>query len=203
LLSNFEDGFWDLYWGLLLIGFGVSPVLEELGILKPINFIIFPLFAFAVLFIGKKLVTVPRIGRIKFGSKRISNQIKLFVIGTILFIISTIFFVLVKNTYLDTSKEGVMAALTAPFGYALFFIICISVIAYFMEFNRLYFYAFLFGISILLAEALYFVFGEPLDALVAFSITSIPILINGTILLYKFLKKYSTSEMEVSHVNNN
>lgn len=202
-LSNFEDGFWDLYWGLLLLGFGVSPVLEELGVLKPFNFIIFPLLAFAVLFLGKKFITVPRMGMIKFGSKRISKQIKLFFIGIILFNISTIFFILVKKTYLGTSWKGLMSGIIAPIGYAVFFIICISVIAYFMEYSRLYFYAFLFGISIPLAEALYFAFGEPLDALVAFSITSMPILITGIILLYKFLQKYLMYEVEVTHVNNN
>ena len=83
-----------------------------------------------------------------------------------------------------------MAGLASPIGFALFFILAISVIAYFMEFRRLYFYAFLFGISIPLAEALYFFVGEPLDALIAFSVTSLPILITGIVLFTKFIHKY-------------
>ena len=32
--ANFQDGIWDIYWGILLLGFGLSPLLEELGIIK-------------------------------------------------------------------------------------------------------------------------------------------------------------------------
>ncbi|MFC2088148.1 hypothetical protein ACFLSX_00970, partial [Calditrichota bacterium] len=189
-LTTYQDGFWDLYWGLLLLGFGISPVLENFGINKPINFIIFPILAFFVLFAGKKFITTPRMGIVKFGSKRKSDHKKLFVMGIITFIFTSVVLFLTKYSTINTTWKDSFAGLASPIGFALFFILTISVIAYFMEFRRLYFYAFLFGISILLAEALYFFVGEPLDGLIAFSATSLPILITGIVLFIKFIHKY-------------
>lgn len=195
--STYQDGFWDLYWGILLLGFGISLVLENIGINKPINFIIFPILAFIILFAGKKYVTMPRMGMVRFGNKRKSDHKKLFILGTVTFVFTTIVLILTKYSSFSTTWKDLMAGLASPMGFAIFFILAISIIAYFMEFKRLYFYAFLFGISIILAEALYFFVGEPLDSVIAFSITSLPILITGTVLLIKFLHTYQNIRGEV------
>ena len=57
-LSTFQDGIWDIYWGLLLLGFGISPILEDFGLIKPLNFLIFPILAFLTLMMGKKLISI-------------------------------------------------------------------------------------------------------------------------------------------------
>jgi hypothetical protein len=197
-LSSFQDGIWDIYWGILLLGFGVSPVLEEFGVIRPLNFIIFPFLAFLTLFLGKKFISIPRMGLIKFGKKRKSDHMKLLIIGIITFISALIIFILVKQSYLGSSWKGSMSGVMGPIVSAIFFIISISLIAYFMEYKRLYLYAFFFGISIPLAEALFYVVGEPVDSLIAFSVTSIPILITGFVIFFKFIYTYKPLSKEVN-----
>ncbi len=198
-LSTYQDGLWDLYWGVLLLGFGVSPLLEKFGVIKPLNFVIFPVMAFLILFLGKKFISIPRMGQIKFGGKRKSNHKKLFILGIITFIITLIVFYIVKRNIFGANPLNSNYNNYAPAIYAAIFVLSISTIAYFMEFKRLYFYAFLFGISIPIAETLYFVVGEPLDGLIAFSFTSFPILITGIILFFYFIKKYKPILTEVEN----
>lgn len=195
-LSNFEDGIWDLYWGILLLGFGISSGLKYYGVTKPFNFLIFPLLAFVVLFFGKKYITIPRIGFVRFGEKRKKDQKILFVLGLIVFIITTTLLIILKFTSLRLLWKIEMTDLSAPIGYAFFFFIAISIIAFFMQFKRLYFYAFLFGISIPLAEIFSGIVNEPLDAIIAFSLTSLPVLIIGSILFFKFINKYEKNMPE-------
>jgi hypothetical protein len=198
-LTSYQDGIWDIYWGVLLLGFGISPILEDFGLIKPLNFLIFPILAFLILFLGKKYISVPRMGMINFGEKRKSDHKRLFILGIITFIITVIIFFIVKQNLLKSSFTNSMANTTMPVVYAIIFISALSVIAYFMDYKRLYFYAFLFGLSIPLAETLYFVVGEPMDGLIAFSFTSAPILITGIILLFKFVKTVKPILPEVNH----
>ena len=197
--ANFQDGLWDIYWGILLLGFGLSPIMEDIGIIKPLNFAFFPVFAFLILILGKKFITVPRTGMIKFGEKRKSDQKKLVILGIIAFIISIFLLFLVKSKFLGEGGKNTMSGFMPPVYYAIIFTTAISIIAYFMEYKRLYIYAFLFGLSIPIAETLYFFVGEPWDGLIAFSTCSLPILITGISLLLRFIKSYKPLDQEVNN----
>ena len=175
-----------------MLGFGLSSALKYIGLVKPFNFLIFPLLAFAVLFLGKKFITIPRIGFVKFGEKRKRDQKILFILGLLTFIIVTTIFVLFKFSSFGFIGENS----NAPIGYAFFFIVTINIIAYFLQFKRLFVYSILFGISIPFSELLYKIVGEPLDNIIAFSLTSLPILIVGCVLFFKFIRNYDKNIME-------
>lgn len=198
-LSTFQDGLWDIYWGILLLGFGLSPILEDLGLMKPINFAVFPVLAFSFLFFGKKFITIPRTGMIKFGEKRKSDHKNLVLLGIITFIITVIIFVLVKQNSSAVAGNKLISGFTAPLISAIIFIISLSIISYFMQYKRLYVYAFLFGLSIPIAETLYFFVGEPWDGLIAFLACSIPILITGIYLLLKFIRTINPLDQELDN----
>ena len=40
--STFDDGLYDIGWGLLLLGFGMSSLLKDLGFPKPLDLLLMP-----------------------------------------------------------------------------------------------------------------------------------------------------------------
>ena len=67
------------------------------------------------------------------------------------------------------------------------------VVAYFLDFTRLYIYAFLAGLGFFLTEVLYPFVGSPLDTLLPFGITGAAIVVIGLYYFIRFLKKYPLS----------
>ena len=84
--SVFQDGLWDIYLGNILLSFAVSAWLDK----KPINddlrmasYIGVMVLGMIVLYAGKRFVTSPRLGQVKFGAER---QKKRRVVQLVLFI---------------------------------------------------------------------------------------------------------------------
>ena len=80
--SIFEDGVWDLFIGLIILSLGFSTFLSSILNLNELWFAIIPtlilnIIAFLIFFLGKKFITIPRLGIVKFGQKRKSKQQKL------------------------------------------------------------------------------------------------------------------------------
>jgi hypothetical protein len=66
--STFEDGLWDVYFGILVLGWGLSAFIKhQLDVPKAFVFAMTPIFAFLALWVGKTLVTIPRMGMVQFG----------------------------------------------------------------------------------------------------------------------------------------
>lgn len=192
--STFQDGLWDLYFGLLILGIGISPLFKQLGLPKPWYFFIIPIPAFFVLWAGKKYVTIPRIGMVKFGQKRESTRKKLrIILAVVLALTTTVLFLTIAKIIprLDNDYTG-------SIGIGVFFMIVFWIMAYYMDFSRLYYIAVLFAISIPLAEILYDYVGTPLDGLIAFGSTGAIISIIGLIFFIRFLQKYPKFEKEVT-----
>jgi len=195
--SVFNDGLWDLFIGLIILNMGLATLLGSLFNLPEIWNIIIPslvwnIMAFLVFYFGKKFITIPRIGFVKFGPKRKSKQLKLKLILFAFFIMNILLFVLpftglIRNIQLEplllTLILG-MGVLTFPF----------CVVAYFLDFTRLYYYAFLAGIGLFLTELLYPIVGSPLDTFFSYGITGGAIVVIGLYYFIQFLKEYPLSE---------
>ena len=184
--STFQDGLWDLYFGLLFLGIGISPLLKQLGLPKPWYYFAIPIPAFLVLWAGKKYITIPRIGMVKFGARRESNKKKMRIILAIVLAVTAIVLLLTIARIIPQLENSY----AGPIGIAVFFMIVFWVMAYYMDFSRLYYIAVLFAVSIPLAEILYDYVGTPLDGLIAFGSSGTIISIIGSIFLRRFLKKY-------------
>ena len=68
--STFQDGLWDMYLGFLLLTMGMGPVLPSLN--KSVMWTLVILLMLSVLawlafWAGKKFITTPRMGLVKFG----------------------------------------------------------------------------------------------------------------------------------------
>ncbi|MBN1801099.1 MAG: hypothetical protein JW891_06290, partial [Candidatus Lokiarchaeota archaeon] len=184
-LSFCEDGLFDIYFGILYIGFGLSLFLSEISFL--LNYITLALMVcvgMAILLVGKRRITIPRIGFVRFGKKRKLQKKRLVILLFCLVIITTI---------------GLFGFSEFLPDYVLAFVIgfCFSLpmllAAYLTKVNRYYFYALLGGIIFFIEELLIINTGIYLYGSIAvFSVSSVIIAI-GILLLIKFIKKFPIS----------
>ncbi len=190
--SIFQDGFFDIYFGILFIGIGLLISLTET---LP-RILVYGLFGTIivldlVLFLGgKRLLTVPRIGIIKIGQKRKAKKMKFVLILTVVMLITGIFYIL---TTLDLIpfEEYVSA-----FVFGVFFAVPISLLAHFLGMDRFYIHAILGGLSFFISELSLSLTSNVFYSFLAFLITGIIISATGIVFLYKFVQKYPVQNEE-------
>ena len=190
---TFTDGLYDMTYGSLLIFIAIAPILREILYPSYILFLILP--APLILILGKKYISIPRIGVVKFNQERIKSQNKIRLLIAILFPITILLVVL---TYLGINNIKV-GGYIVPVGAGLFALFLLSLIAYIMDYPHFYLYAISIGLGIPLAELIEPFFGEPLDYLISFGISGAFILIYGIITLIKFIKKYPITKEVISN----
>ncbi|MFX1571798.1 MAG: hypothetical protein ACFFB0_03540 [Promethearchaeota archaeon] len=188
----FEDGIWDLFLGMIIFSLGFAPLFSLfINIPDPWNYI-FPalgvnILALLIFFFGKKYITVPRIGFVKFGPKRKAKQKKLRLFLFIVFIINIILIILpITGISSHIQIEQYILSLLIGFGA---FTLPFCVVAYFLDFTRLYYYAFSIGLGFFLTELLASTFGGPFNMSLIFCGIGGIILIIGLIYFIRFLKQ--------------
>ena len=166
---NFEDGTYDIMWGILLIGFALAPYIREIIGLGYILIMVIP--GPLIFLLTKKYIAVPRIGIAKYGDHRKKKQKTILIITLIVFPISIILPIL---TYLGPFQINISTNLggyLVPLSAGLFAIFICGLFAYFLDFSHMFYYGVLIGIGIIAAELLrqtlgplynnYLVFGIP------------------------------------------
>ena len=191
---TFSDGLYDMAYGSLIFFIAIAPILREILYPSYIIFMILP--ATLILILGKRFITVPRIGIAKFKQNRTKSRKKIALLITILVPITVI---LVLLTYLGAYNIKV-GGYIVPVGAGLFALILLSIIAYTMDYAHFYLYAVSIGLGIPLAALLKPIFGEPLHYLISFGISGTLIFIYGIITLIKFIKKYPIPNEETTYV---
>jgi hypothetical protein len=193
--SFFKDGIYDIFLGLLLLNFGVPLILNEFNLLDyetittPLMIPVIICGAALLFFIlGKKYITVPRLGIAHFSKprKRKMRHVKLLLIGSVLLGVIMFFLALFKAHPVGGEK-GI------PLPFLIFGIqalLVFSFMAYFMDFTRLYLYAFLFAVSLPLTFWLKRNTSFSYPALWVFTLTAGPILIVGSVIFIRFLKQF-------------
>jgi len=195
--SIFEDGLWDLFIGLIILSLGLSTFLSSILNWSDLWISIIPTLilninALLIFILGKKFITIPRLGIVKFGPKRKSKQQKLKLFLFAFFILNIVLLILPFTNLINSIRfEPLFIALILGLGaITLPFV----VVAYFLDFTRLYIYAFLAGLGFFLSEVLYPFVGSPLDTLLPFGITGGVIVVIGLYHFISFLKKYNLSK---------
>ncbi len=190
--SFFEDGFWDIFIGMLLLGFGLAWTRIFFDIFEPLAIMIISIIwntiTFLIYYLGKKFITIPRIGIVKFGQKRKVRQkkLKIFLLINVLF--GCVIFILTFFGLLDFLAIG--GSLTPLLIGLIAYTLPFTIIAYFLEFNRLYIYALMGGFSFFLSDIIYSILGSPLDSILGFGVPGGIIVVIGLVFLIKFLRKY-------------
>ena len=194
--SAFQDGIWDIYFGWLFLGLSIAPFGDTFGLPGDVGSMIIVICwnTIAVLFLilGKKYITVPRIGFVKFGAKR--KKVKKSLLGFLIFNMILAFLLLFVNIsgFFNWLNIGV---LTEPLVIGLLLItVPLSVLAYFLEFHRLYIYAIFFGLGFFISELLYPLVGAPLDLFLSQGMIGIAVFSIGLVYFVQFLRKYPSSQ---------
>lgn len=180
--SFYQDGIWDIYFGACMLVLYLTSFMGGIES-KPIKYsLTMGLFvaASAFLIFGKKYITVPRLGRVKFGGERTKKHWILIGVNLISL------FVLAGGITLFTRQDGGIAAiekshLWTSIGMGVWIAFITSIMAYFLDFDRLYVYAVFYGgtfTAVLL-----------LDNPIVFLITSLLILVPGIFIFARFLSK--------------
>lgn len=185
--SYFQDGLFDIFLGLITLNFGIAPLIEEItGITYLISYCIMLIVGFILFYLGKKYITATRIGRAKFSEERKTRNRKTTLVLTISVIFGCIIF-LITATNLSPITSNI------HFGAAVFgtnAIIVFSLMAYLLDFNRLYLYGWFFAASIVFVELSRAYVGTTYDNVIGFGTFGMIIILIGLVYLIRFFHRY-------------
>jgi len=161
--STFQDGLWDLFWGIMLWGIGLAPLFKSVGLPKPLYYFIVPLLALAVLSCGKRWITLPRLGHVQFGplrqrQQRILRHLRMAI---------AVFSLLLVGLSLTGHLVRLVQVPAVPVYVSLFVMGVLWMKAFWMDYPLLYLIGFFWALAMLSAEALYPHVGSPADGLYA------------------------------------
>ena len=187
--SIFQDGLFDIFIGLIVIGW----ITNSLGDFFDTPFVITILFSYyiivCILFILlKAFVSTPRMGKAKFGPTRKLNVKRFFIFSIIN---TSILVILLVLPYTGLFQGISVGGLLFPLLISTVFIwFPLSLVAFFIKFNRMYVYAIIGGLAFFFSDVLRDFVPYLISSCIIFGISGGIILIIGLQIFLKFLKKY-------------
>ncbi len=201
--ATHQDGLWDIYMGGVVMSMAVLAYSEASDAFPLLRFSIFLLglgAAYLIFWAGKKYITTPRLGQVKFGPQRQRRKRTLVMVmsGLVLVQIALLIgtFFLWRNPLwaaslgLGQANPDLERLIVAVIG-ALFVGPSIALIAYFNDFVRGYYIAFIVSLGVF--SLIWF--GEPIYLIAAGLLIMIP----GVILFVRFLQDHPLPPAEVTH----
>jgi len=146
----------------------------------------------AFFILSKKYLIKPRIGTVKFGRKRKVRKLKTMVILSVNVVLLLILFI-----YDLSNPEG---SFTLPYLLEglLFLTLPLWFVAYFIQFNRLYYYAVVLGCTFFIGDISSFIIPIPFNFLFSYFLLGGILIIIGITYLIKFLRKYPLPHEETN-----
>lgn len=174
--SYHQDGLKDIFLGLILLAVGVSQSMGSVLALVGIEVI-----AIVLLVASKRYITTPRLGRVEFSSERKAKKLRaVFMVG--------ICALVGVGAYLALAGMGGASRWLADHrellyvGVGLWIFLLLSLIAYWLDFTRLYWIALVIGATF----SCTFWFKAP----AVFILSGLVVLIPGLVLFVRFLRRY-------------
>jgi len=168
----FQDGLWDIYIGMLMLAIGINTFVDSEWYSC---LMIAPIF---LIILGKRFITTPRLGRVRFGSERQKKRIAVFIVIALAVICG-----IILAGFSATGDPLPKAAVATVFGMSA--ILVFGSMAYFLDCGRFYIYGAMMATALIL------------DILIDGHLVSISFLVFGAVafifglaLLIRFLRKY-------------
>ena len=183
-LSFFQDGLWDIFLGLFILGWGLA-ILTELAYLVGAFFIGIYFTVWGV----KKRLTYPRIGYARFSEtsrRRITGRF--IILGVVLLLVGVMVAVLWG---ISARPQWLADYFPLVFNGMLAAVVCI--VAYWARANRFYLYA----VLIFLGAVFHLLVGIPWEF--GFIGAGSIIVLIGVGILINFLRKYPKMDEEAQH----
>ena len=184
--SFHQDGLVDIAIGMILV---ISMICQ---LFDTARFYLYALFIVPAVFhiIAQRIITRPRLGMVKFSRQRNRKRHWLFIIITT----STVFLLIL-------TMKGILQKLPmTPVFIGAFILILCSILAFFLNLYRLYFYGVLITLSFAASEMIIIRTGIIARGAFAWLVSGIIIMASGIWLLVKFLRKYPIPAIESSLV---
>lgn len=201
--STHQDGLWDIYVGGVVLSLSAleSSIASEVQSLLQFGLFLVGAGVFYLLFrLGKKYITTPRLGQVKFGPlrQRRKRTLAFVLLGIILLQLlilagtSLLWINPQSATNLGLAQVGLVRErlIVATVG-ALFVGPSMVLIAYFNDFLRGYYIAFILALAVF--SMIWF--RQPIYLIVAALLIMIP----GLLLFFRFLNNHPLPPAEVSH----
>lgn len=200
--STFEDGLWDIYLGLVMAAMAVFMYRPASGY-SPLNIILAVLvtiLAYNLYRAGKRYITLPRMGQVRFGPIRKRRKTVLaFVLGGLIVLQVGVLLLTVfgwlnpgvsKELNASLIQNDLMDMVVASIG-ALFVGTGLSLVAFFNDVPRGYYNAFLVSLAAFLMVWL----NQPAYPLFLACLVALP----GLVLFIRFLRKYPLPNGQAAH----
>lgn len=186
-LSFQQDGITDMFFGSLMVIFWFNITFLRSEDWIPRLMIFLPVLLFIIV---KRFVVQPRMGMVKFGSRRKRNLLIAFFIllGSVL--LNVLFFTLAS--VFSTDISGWVGKNWIPLIILAKVIIVLSLLAYLIDFPRLNY--------MMAAFVAAFIAGEFFDLWYVFAFAGAIVAIPGIILFVRFLRHYPLPQREEAHV---
>ncbi|UCC86536.1 MAG: hypothetical protein JSV81_17045 [Anaerolineales bacterium] len=199
--SVFQDGLWDIYLGLLLLAMAIGALLSDAGIASETGSLLahvgLVVLATLGLWAGKRFITLPRLGRVKFGSKGKARKMKAMLLLVFSALLGAALFVFIWLILRQGRTEGLPLQLIVPAIWSVNALVVFSLGAYFLDYERLYLIGVMYAVAVPADRLLRELVGLDLTFL-AFGVPAAVILITGALILVRFLRDYPVPEEEVS-----
>ena len=200
--SNFQDGLWDIFLGLLLFQSVIGTTLYRQGwspamsLLVILGYVVLVIVGFKYL---KKYVVTPRLGLVTYGSERQAKHKKLTLVLSLSVLVGVIMFLIGVGAY-QQALSGVLPrwlpVSMLPLGvFTIVSVIVFSVAAYLTEFTRAYVYGWFFGLTMPLNVLIWETSNITFPVVTAL-FSTIMVLI-GLVLFVRFLQTHPLVDMEV------
>ena len=200
--SVFEDGLYDIFLGLLLLHMGFVYYLSRIETTflgrTSLNLGIY-LVLYLGLWVGKHYITLPRIGRVKFGKRR-KSRLRTVTVITFLVVLLTFSLTLAGIAFKNQPDGSMGWSLLAPILLGTWFVLFFGLAGYFLEYHRLY----LVGVLYALPEIVMTYSNELLGinpGYLAWLLPASLILIIGAILLARFVRDHPVPQIPNSGLN--
>jgi hypothetical protein len=201
--STHQDGLWDIYIGGIVLSMSVlaySTASEAFPATRFTLYVIGLGIFYLLFWAGKKYLTAPRLGQVKFGPQRqrrkrtlVSVLIGIVLLQVILLVGTVVFWAnpqAAASLGFGKSDPNLERLVVAVIG-GLFVGPSTALIAYFNDFLRGYYIAFILSLAVF--SLIWF--GQPVYLIIA----GLLILVPGLVLFVRFLRQYPLPPAEARH----
>ena len=189
--SQYHDGLYDLLLGAMFLAGPITSLCDYFGLKDPWAIFISLgfLLAIGVIFVyAKRKYSNPRMGAIRPNQKH-KRKIRYMMFANIILLAAGLIMFILALTGILPTPEGRILGLPIP--AIVFFLACLvafSVMAYLLNFNRLYLYGLIYGLSIPLGEWIEMATGFQLGSIVLMFLLAISVMITGVVIFKHFIE---------------
>jgi hypothetical protein len=174
----FQDGLWDIFFGLMFLGGGLRALTGSRW------FYLLVAAGILVFILGKRWITLPRLGQINYGPGRRArlNAIRLVGFAAVVYT-AVVLAMILSGADLSGIPVGWIFVILVPGVFLL--------MAYLLDFTRLYGYALLAAAFTVISE----LYGDPAAAWAQIVAGLVPLVV-GIVLLVRFLRAFPVVDEE-------